>query len=141
MEPVSLTAAALALLSPYLAKAGEAFAGKAGTVLADKAGALYQALKKKFEDDPYAEQTLTRVEEKPESEERQAALKGVLAEKMGNDPGFAETVRRLVEEAEAAKPGSVTQNVSGNRNVVVGRDITASNISTGDRYEASRPNK
>jgi hypothetical protein len=141
VDPITLTAAALGLLTPYLAKTGEGFATRAGAILADKAAALYQALKDKFKDDPYAEQTLARVEEKPESEERQAALKGVLAEKIEDDPDFAGTVRRLVEEAEAAKPGSVTQNVSGDRNVVAGRDITGSNISTGDRYEASRPDE
>jgi len=130
MSVQAIAVAATALLGPYLAKAGEAFAKKAGEKLAEKAGALYQAVKKKFKGDAYAEQTLARVEEKPELEGRQAALKEVLTEKLEEDADFAETVRRLVEEAKAAD----TRNVIafGERSVAVGGDVSGSTIITGD---------
>ena len=130
MDVQVMATAAMALLSPYLAKAGEAFAKEAGEKLVEKASALYQAVKKKLKGDPYAEQTLARAEEKPASEGRQAALKDVLTEKMEEDADFAATVRQLVEEAKAAD----TRNVIawGERSVAVGRDVTGSTIITGD---------
>jgi len=144
VEPVSLAALAVGLLAPYLTKTAEGFATRTGAALADKAadkvGALYQVLRKQFNDDPYAEQTLDRVEEKPDSEERRAALQGVLAEKIESDPDLAETVNRLVKEAEAARAESITQTVYGDRNVFAGRDIAGSTINTGDRNEAGNPN-
>jgi len=52
----------------------------------------------KFKGDSYAEQTLARAKEMPESEDRQMALKGILAEKMKEDPDFAEEVKKLFDE-------------------------------------------
>ena len=116
MDFQAVAIAAMALLGPYLAKVGEAFAKEAGETLAEKVGTLYQAVKKKFKGDTYAKKTLNRAEEKPKSEGRQAALREVLAEKMEEDADFAETVRRLVEESEQVGLGDViTQhlNISG----------------------------
>lgn len=130
MDIQAISTAAIALLSPYLAKAGEAFAEKAGEKLAEKASALYQAIKKKFEGDAYAKQTLARVEEKPESEGRKATLQEVLSEKLEEDADFAEVVRHLVEEAKAADTRKVI--AFGERSVAVGGDVSSSTIITGD---------
>jgi len=105
IQPIAATA--IALLSPYIAKGTEEFAKSAGKAAAEKVGALYQAIKKRLRGDAYAEQTLTRAEEKPESEGRQAALKEVLAEKMEENTDFAETVRRLVEESKQLGGGDI----------------------------------
>ena len=129
MDIQAIAVAAIALLGPYLARAGEAFAKETGEKLAKKVGALYQVIKKKFKDDAYAEQTLARTEEKPEPEGRQIALKTVLAEKMEEDTDFAETVWRLVEEAKAADTGNV---IVYKRGVAVKGDVTGSTIITGD---------
>ena len=59
---------------------------------------LCQAVVQKLKGDNYAEQTLASAKELPESEERQLALKGVLAEKMKEDPGFAEEIGKLFDE-------------------------------------------
>ncbi len=49
MDPIaSLAASVVAVLSPYLAKAGEEFAKEAGKAAANKFGALYQFLKTSF---------------------------------------------------------------------------------------------
>jgi len=116
MDIQQIATAAMVLLSPYLAKAGEAFAKKTGEQLTERVSKLYQAIKKKFAGDDYAEQTLTRVEEKPTSTGRQVVLKEVLAEKMEDDANFADMVRRSVEETHNAPGGDViTQqlNISG----------------------------
>jgi hypothetical protein len=130
MDIQAISTAAIALLSPYLAKAGGAFAEKAGEKLAEKAGALYQAVRAKFESDAYAKQTLARVEEKPESEGRKATFQEVLSEKLEEDADFAEVVRHLVEEAKAADTRKVI--AFGERSVAVGGDVSGSTIITGD---------
>ena len=73
----------------------------------------------KFKGDSYAEQTLARAKEMPESEERQMALKGVLAEKMDEDPGFAEEVKKLFDE--------INKEASSNRTVF---DESGQNVGT-----------
>jgi hypothetical protein len=131
MDIQAISTAAIALLSPYLAKAGGAFAEKAGEKLAEKAGALHQAIKKKFEGDAYAKQTLARVEERPESEGRKVTLQEVLSEKLEEDTDFAEVVRHLVEEAKVADTHKVI--AFGERSVAIGGDVSGSTtIITGD---------
>lgn len=130
VEPVSLAATAVIFLAPYLVKAGEAFAEKAGEALADKTGALYRAIKSKFANDSYAEQTLLRLEESPNSQGRQTALEHLLTEKMEEDSAFTEQVRQLIEEAKAADTRNVISY--GERSVAIGGDVTNTNINTGD---------
>ncbi|MBN1322753.1 MAG: hypothetical protein JW986_01960 [Methanotrichaceae archaeon] len=88
---------------PFLVKGAEAFAGKAGEKLAGKAGELCRAVEKRFTGDSYAEQTLARAREMPESEARQGGLRAVLAETMEADPDFAKEVGKLVEELEKGR--------------------------------------
>jgi hypothetical protein len=130
VEPISLAATAVVLLAPYLVKAGEAFAERAGEALADKTGELYLALKSKFTNDSYAEQTLLRLEESPDSKGRQTALEHLLTEKMEEDSAFADQVRRLIKEAKAADTRNIISY--GERSVAIGGDVTNTNINTGD---------
>lgn len=129
-EPITLAAAAVALLAPYLVKTGEAFASKAGEALAEKAAALYQTIKSRFTEDTYANETLLRLQEAPDSKARQTGLENVLAEKIEEDPAFGEIVRHLIQQAKAAD----TQNVIsyGERSVAIGGDVTNASINTGD---------
>jgi len=96
MDPMSLAA----LATPFLIKGAEAFSNTAGEKVGGKVGDLFQAVINKFKGDFYAEQTLARAKEKPESEARQGALKEVLADKMEDDSDFAEKVRRLADEIQ-----------------------------------------
>jgi cytochrome c551/c552 len=107
MDIAKIAGTAIALLGPYLAEAGKALAKEASEQLADKVGALYQKIKNKFKGDAYAEQTLARVEEKPDSAGRQDALRTILTEKMEEDEVFAKAIRRLVEESEQIRDGDV----------------------------------
>ncbi len=102
VDPVSLAAFA----TPLLAKGAEAFTKTAGEKLGGKVVDLCQAVVEKFKGDGYAEQTLSRAKELPESEERQLALKGVLAEKMKEDPRFAEEVKKLFDEMKGDAPSA-----------------------------------
>ena len=63
MDPMSLAA----LATPFLIKGAEAFSKAAGEKLGGKIDQLAQAAINKFKDDNYAEQTLSRAREKPES--------------------------------------------------------------------------
>ena len=70
-----------AIAAPFVTKGAEAFSKTAGDRLAGKAADLLQTVTGKFRGDSYAEQTLARAREAPESDDRQAALKGILAER------------------------------------------------------------
>lgn len=94
VDPVSLAVVA----TPFLAKGMDAFTKTAGEKLGGKVVDLCQAVVDKFKGDSYAEQTLVRAREMPESEDRQSALKGILAEKMNADSGFAEEIKKLLDE-------------------------------------------
>ena len=100
IDIAQIATAAVALLGPYLAKAGEAAAKKVGEAAWEKMEALSQAIRRKFEADKKnakAQETLQRFEEQPTDEDRQAALANVLAEKAQADPAFAEELARLVQ--------------------------------------------
>ena len=113
LDPFSIAAIA----APYLAKGAEALAKTAGEKIGGIVGDLAQSVANKFKGDSYAEQTLERAREKPESKERENTLKGVLAEKMQEDPAFGEEIGRLIDKAQ--KAGTVFdqrgQTVHGNQ--------------------------
>ncbi|MDD2756148.1 MAG: hypothetical protein PHS80_11545 [Methanothrix sp.] len=96
LDPVSL----VALAAPFLAKGAEAFTKTAGEKLGGKVVELCQAVADKLKGDSYAELTLARAKEMPESEDRQSALKGILTEKMNSDSDFAEVIGKLLDEVQ-----------------------------------------
>jgi hypothetical protein len=101
-QQVATTAAALLTpLLPYLVKAGEGasteIGKKIGVAAWEKIKALYETVREKFTGDAYAEETLKRATEKPESEDRRAALAGILAEKAEADPTFGQELARLTQ--------------------------------------------
>lgn len=112
----TIAAGAVAILTPYFAKAGEAAAEKVGEACAEKAGALVQAIRRKFSGDSDAEQTLALAERKPESMGLQISLEEALREKMQDDQDFATLVERLVMDG---KDESKDQIITGSRNVSI----------------------
>jgi hypothetical protein len=121
VDPVSLAA----LAAPLLAKGAEAFTKTAGEKMGGKIVDFCQAVVDKFKGDSYAEQTLAHAKEMPESEDRQAALKGILAEKMKGDPAFAEDIKKLFDEIK--NEASSTYTIFDQRGQNVG---TQTNIGT-----------
>lgn len=124
MEPMVIAASAMSFLMPLLVKAGEAAAQKAGVAAWEKAKQIQAAIKRKLSGDAYAEQTLKRVEEEPDSQERQAALKGILAEKLKEDPEFSASLMQMLDEAEKARPEQkIDQRVSVSGQGRIGGDV------------------
>ena len=122
LDPVSLAA----LATPFLAKGAEAFTKTAGEKLGGKIVELCQSVADKFKGDSYAEQTLARAHEMPESEDRQSALKGVLTEKMRIDSGFAEEIKKLLDEV--SKDAVSTQVAFDQRRQTVGTQTNIGNV-------------
>ena len=109
MDIGQIATTAVALLAPYLTKAGEAAAKKAGEAAWKKVEALYQAIERKFvaDKDDDAQKTLQHLEDQPKDDGCQAALASVLAAKAAADPEFAQDLARLVHGA--AQDKTVTQ--------------------------------
>lgn len=132
----TLAASGMSMLAIFLAKTGQPLADKAGQAVADAANSLFAAIKKKFKGDSYAEQALNRLEEKPESKDRQASVKDVLLEQMERDNIFAAEVRRLVEAAQKADKNGVI--AWGARSVAIGGNAQNNVIITGDNSQVQR---
>ncbi len=101
MDPIPINMIAsgvVAVLTPYLAKAGEAFAEGIGETASSKIGVLYQALKNRFRGHPAADEALAKLEAAPDDKGTQAALRDQLEKKMKADPDLADTLRQLLEE-------------------------------------------
>ena len=122
LDPVSLAA----LATPFLAKGAEAFTKTAGEKLGGKVVELCQAVVDKFKGDSYAEQTLARVKEMPESEDRQIALKGVLTEKMKADGDFTEKIKKLLDGMQ--KDAASTYIAFDQRGQTVGMQTNIGNV-------------
>lgn len=123
IEPVSLAAAAVSLLAPFLQRLGGRVAEDASDALADAAlpvvKRLYQTVKARLLPGSYAGNQLEGVEKRPDSEGRQQALRTALAEELAADPELAAQVERLVSEAQAAG----VQVIASDAGVVAGRDV------------------
>jgi hypothetical protein len=138
MDPISIASIA----APFVVKGAEAFSKAAGEKLGGKMDELYQAVINKFKEDSYAEQTLARAKEKPETEGRQRALKEVLAEKMEDDSDFFENIQKIVEEIERDRTpifDQSKQNVSGPQ-TNIGGDVKG-NVYSGAIRELKIENK
>jgi len=113
-----------AIAAPFVAKGAEALSKTAGEKLGGLVGELCQSVINKFKGDSYAEQTLARAKEKPESEERQSALKGVLTEKMKEDPNFTKKVEKLIQAVQKESTRAVfdqrRQTVNGPQTNIAG---------------------
>jgi hypothetical protein len=124
MEPLSLAAAAVGLLAPYLKQAAGVLADRAGQAIADaalpKVKALYELIRAKLAPGSYQGALLDGVQEAPEDPGRQEILKAELAKLISHDPEFAADLERLVAEAQTAGGVQITATDAG---VVAGRDV------------------
>ena len=102
MDPVTPATGAVSLLVPHLAKAGKAVTDKIGQEVWDKVSnkveKLYETIKNKFTGNDYANQTLKRLEEKPEDKDRQSAMQSVLKEVLVEDPQFQKMLSQILAE-------------------------------------------
>lgn len=138
MDPVTISTAVVAFLSPYLVEGGKAAAKKAGE-------ALWSALRKRFEGKPAAKEAMDDMQKAPQDQDAQAVLRVQLKKALAEDADFLAQIAKLLEEAQAEAqaagvqvtvrgsgaaavgPGAVA---AGTRGVAVGGDVKGS-ISTG----------
>lgn len=129
MDVQAIASAAIAILTPYLAKAGEEIAKKAVGAAWEKAREIYQAVQARIakEKEPYPQQTLGQFQENPEK--RQGAMQDVLIEILEKDPAFAERLQCLLKEAQQAGAGTTfNTNVFGGQ---VGEIINIDKVEKG----------
>ncbi len=112
MEPSAIASAIVSILLPYLGKVG----ASAGEKLSEKAPEviekLYTTLMTRFQKNSFAEETLARAEEKPDSPARQASLQEVLLEEIEKDPQFASDLQKMLKNAVESLPGDqINQSV------------------------------
>ncbi len=112
-----LATGTVSLLVPYFAKAGKTIAEKVGKdaldIVTDKTETLYEAIKNKFHGNDYANQTLKRLEEKPEDKDRQSAMKSVLKDVLSEDQQFQKMLSRLLTEAKQSGGDNIIQIYGG----------------------------
>jgi type II secretory pathway pseudopilin PulG len=120
IDPATLAAAVVTVLSPYLAEAAKAGATKVGEAVVGGAGKLYQTLKKRLSGSA-EEKALVKLEVAPEKPDAQAALRLFLEERLATDPDLLAELADLVKEA---RPGVSIQQIAnitgdGNTNIQI----------------------
>jgi hypothetical protein len=96
MDPATIAAAAVTLLSPYVKDAGSELVKTVGEVALEKAKGLLTWLKDRFAGDPVAVKDLSRFEGDPDRFE--AGLQSTIEEKAHADPAFAAELKRRIDE-------------------------------------------
>lgn len=134
---------AVLLMSHYLlAVASKSISDTISKVASNKINSkietLYKTIKKNFNENNYAKQTLKRLEEKPEDEDRQIALKSVLEDALTKDQELQKILIQLLTEIKQVGGDNIiqvqgngaiaTQNstAAGKQGLAVGGDINIS---------------
>lgn len=124
MEPTTTTlaASAVALLSPYLAKAGTKAAEEVGKKLPEYAGKLWTTIRDKFKGKPAAEEAVVDLLDKPEENMQQIVFQNQLLKVLESDSDFAASLSELLNQAEseARSQGGDTITVTGGGAVATG---------------------
>ena len=110
MDPQTISviaAAAVSILSPYLAKAGEVVAKKVGED-------IYQVLKTRFGKKPAAKEALADLEKNPKDIDSQAAVRVQLKKVLAEDEAFAAKLQHLLQEAGKTEAGAtIIKQIAG----------------------------
>jgi hypothetical protein len=124
MDPITLAAAAVSMLVPFLVRVGghvvDRSSEKLGDAAMEKLTELYEAFRARFRNDSYATALLRGVEDEPASTSRQQALELLIRDVVAQDQAFAQQLERLVHEAEAV---GGTQLLVRDAGAVAGRDV------------------
>ena len=126
MEDSGLVAQTIALLAPYLAEKGNAVAARVGEGVWDQfssaASKVFSRVKEKFATNPQAADDLSRLEQSPQSQGRQAVFGELLSRFMVEDQQFAQELKELVEAVRKAGGDTIIQTVNVSDGIV--GDIT-----------------
>lgn len=129
MDSATIASAAISILTPYLAKAGEEVAKKSANAAWEKASEIYKAVKERFtqEKDKRSQEMLKRYEKEPEKRKR--TMQEILAGMLEKDPGFSKKLLKLVRDAEKSGAGTVfNTNIFGGE---VGEIINIETVQNG----------
>ena len=109
MEPVSIAIAAATLIAT---KAAEGAGNALGEAVRSGLSAIYDAVRRRFADDPAVGESIDRLEERPDSKARAAELAENLEARLRQDPAFAAELERLIndlpDDEQSANPSFVT---------------------------------
>jgi hypothetical protein len=114
MDPATIAASVLTVLTPYLRDAGKEVLKTAGEVALGKAKDLLKYVRERLSGDPVAAKDLSRYESNPETFE--PVLKSALEEKMQADPAFALDLRARVDDLRSDL--QVFQQIKEGRDIV-----------------------
>ena len=107
MDIITIASSTIALLTPYLAKAGEEVTKKAFGAAWEKVNEIHKAIKERLaqEKDKYPKETLERFEQEPEK--RKHAMQEMLTEILEKDSVFSQKLEDLLKDADKAGVGTV----------------------------------
>jgi hypothetical protein len=133
MDPITLSAAAVAALTPYFSKAvsaaGDKLASAAGEAAVKGVGRLYELLRHKVQGTG-AEQPLQDLAQAPADPDNQACLRKALRTLLTDDPAFAEQLKALLPTG-AEGVGAIFHNEieGGVKNLAQGQTVFIQNQS------------
>jgi hypothetical protein len=117
MDPLTIAAGAVALLSPVVKKAMEEFAGDAGKAIWEKAKGLFARLRRSLAGEPAAEEALGKFERDPEG--GKADLQARLKERFERDEALRKEVEEVLKDIKRTGPDvRVVQRVKEAEDVV-----------------------
>lgn len=142
MDPATLAAAALTVLSPYLVKAGQRIAENIADSLPENAASLWKALTDRLAGKPAAEAAVRDLAQEPADEDNQAALRKELKKALAEDPQFLAAMTGLLEKAQKESQSIHNSAIAGENStaVNVGGDVQG-NIVIGEHNTVNNPNK
>ena len=117
MDPTTLAAGAIALLIPYLAKAGEEFAGEGGKAAWRLAGRLLDRLRTAFKDRPREQRTLENFSREPSGSS--TAVQEMLQSVIEQDPDLGREIDHILQEVKRLGPNVlVSQHINEAEEVI-----------------------
>lgn len=96
MDPTTIATTAVAVLTPYVVKAGEKTAEKLGEMLPAGVGKVWKAITGRFTGKAAAEEAATDLLAQPEDEDTQAAFRKQLKKVLEADHGFLAELSQLL---------------------------------------------
>jgi hypothetical protein len=96
MDPATLAASVISILTPYVTKGAKELIETVGEVAYEHAKKLFNTLKTRWSADPVASDSLTRFEKKPEI--HSPALQEIVEERLKTDPQLSQEVSQTVKD-------------------------------------------
>lgn len=113
MDPATIAATAVTVLTPYAIKAGEKTAEKLGEMLPASVGKVWMAIRNKFKGKPIAEAAATDLAVQPEDEDNQTTFRIQLKKVLENDPSFMAELLQLLAAVQPEKGDQILNTGSG----------------------------